>query len=134
MYIQSFLIFKEDPWSSTKRQLLLLLLSQISHVQTFATLWIVAHQAPLSMGFSRQQYWNRLPWPPPGDLPNPGIESWSLMSPALQVDSLLLSHHGSPNYSYPCLMFAVPAQPRNKLNWNKHNHLPGQSLNSQYLK
>ena len=134
MYIQSFLIFKEAPGSSTNIQLLLLLLSQISHVQIFATLWIVAHQAPLSLGFSRQQYWNRLPWPPPGDLPNPGIESWSLMSPALQVDSLLLSHHGSPHYSYPSLMFAVPAQPRNKLNWNKHNHLPGQSLNSQYLK
>ena len=49
------------------------------------TLWTVAHQAPLSMGFSRQEYWSGLPCPAPGDLPNPGIEP---RSPALQVDSL----------------------------------------------
>ena len=48
-----------------------------------ATLWTVACQAPLSMGFSRQEYWSGLPCPPPGDLPNPGIEPASLMSPAL---------------------------------------------------
>ena len=48
-----------------------------SHVQFFATPWTVAHQAPLSMGFSRQEYWSRLPFPPPGDLPNPGIKSTS---------------------------------------------------------
>ena len=45
--------------------------------------WTVAHQAPLSMGFSRQEYWSELPFPLPGDLPNPGIESMSLKSPAL---------------------------------------------------
>ena len=45
-------------------------------------LWTVAHQAPLSMGFCRQEYWSELPFPPPGDLPNPGIEPTSLMSPA----------------------------------------------------
>ena len=49
----------------------------------FITLWTVAHQAPLSMGFSRQEYWSGLPCPPPGDLPNPGIEPMSLTSPAL---------------------------------------------------
>ena len=49
------------------------------------TPWTVAHQAPLSMGLSRQAYWTRLPFPSPGDLPNPGIEP---RSPALQVDSL----------------------------------------------
>ena len=49
----------------------------------FATLWAVAHQAPLPMGFSRQEYWSGLPCPPPGNLPNPGIELASLMSPAL---------------------------------------------------
>ena len=43
-------------------------------VQLFATLWTVAHQAPLSMGFSRQEYWSGLPCPPPGDLPDPGIK------------------------------------------------------------
>ena len=49
----------------------------------FATLWTVAHQAPLSMKFSRQEYWSGLPFPPPGDLPDPGIEPASLISPAL---------------------------------------------------
>ena len=48
-----------------------------------ATLWTVAHRAPLSMDFSRQEYWSRLPCPPPGDLPNPGIKLASLTSPAL---------------------------------------------------
>ena len=45
--------------------------------------WTVAHEAPLSMGFSRQEYWSGLPCPPPGDLPDPGTERVSLMSPAL---------------------------------------------------
>ena len=54
-----------------------------SCVQLFVTLWTVARQAPLFMGFSRQEYWSGLPFPSPGDLPNPGIESASLMSPAL---------------------------------------------------
>ena len=52
---------------------------------TLTTPWTVAHQAPLSMGFSRQEYWSGLPFPPPGDLPDPGIK---LLSPALQADSL----------------------------------------------
>ena len=47
----------------------------------------------MSMGFTRQEYWSGLPFPPPGDLPDPGIKS---ASPALQADSLLLSHQGSP--------------------------------------
>ena len=50
---------------------------------SYTTLWPIARQAPLSMGFSRQEHWNRLPCPPPGDLPDPGIEPLSLMSPAL---------------------------------------------------
>ena len=49
------------------------------------TPWTAAHQAPLSMGFPRQEYWSGLPCPPPGDLPNPGIKA---RSPALQADSL----------------------------------------------
>ena len=64
----------------------LCVLSHFSHIQLFVTLWAVAHQAPLSMGFSRQEYWSGLPCPPPGDLPHPGTKSGS---PALQVDSLL---------------------------------------------
>ena len=55
----------------------------LSHVRLFAAPWTVACQAPLSMGFSRQEYWNRLPFPPPGDLPNPGIEAESLVPPEL---------------------------------------------------
>ena len=52
-------------------------------------------QAPLSVGFSRQEYWSELPCPPPGDLPDPGIEPGSPVAPALQAQSLLLSHQGS---------------------------------------
>ena len=58
-------------------------LSCFSHVQLSAILWTVAHQVPLSMGFFRQEYWNGLPYSPLGDLPDPGIEPGSLMSPAL---------------------------------------------------
>ena len=53
-------------------------------------------QAPLSMEFCRQEYWSELPFSTPGDLPNPGIEPVSLLSAALEVDSLPLSHLGSP--------------------------------------
>ena len=55
-------------------------ISHFSHVHLFATPWTVAHQALLSMGFSRQGYWSRLPCPPPGDLPHPGIKPWSYVS------------------------------------------------------
>ena len=57
--------------------------SSFSHVQLFVTPWTVGHQAPLFMRVSRQEYRSGLPSPPPGDLPDPGIESVSLMSPAL---------------------------------------------------
>ena len=69
-------------------------LSHFSLVQLFATPWTVAHQAPLSMGFSRQEYWNGLPCPSPEDLPEPGIESASPASPALQADSLITEPPG----------------------------------------
>ena len=59
------------------------MLSHFSHVQLFATLCTAAHQVPLSTGFSSQEYWSGLPFPPPEDLSNPGIEPVSLMSPAL---------------------------------------------------
>ena len=58
------------------------MLSRFSHVRLFATLWTVARQAPLSMRFSRQEYWSVLPCPPPGDLPHPGIEPGSPAAPA----------------------------------------------------
>ena len=55
----------------------------LSRVLLFAILWTIAHQAPLAMGFSKQEYWSWLPFPSPGDLPDPGIEPPSLSSPAL---------------------------------------------------
>ena len=55
--------------------------------------WTVAHQAPPSMGFSRQEYWSGLPFPSPGDLPNPGIEP---RSPTLQADALTSAPPGKP--------------------------------------
>ena len=57
----------------------------LSRVRLFATPWTVAYKAPLSMGFSRQEYWSGLPFPSPGDLPDPGIEPGS---PAFQAYSL----------------------------------------------
>ena len=63
---------------SYKYTFMLLLLSPLNHVQLFATPWTVAHQAPLSMGFSRQEHWSGLPCPPPGDLPHPRFEPTSL--------------------------------------------------------
>ena len=68
----------------------------LSCVRLFVTLWTVAHQAPLSMGFPRQEYWSRLPFPPPGDLPDPGIEPASAMSPALAGRSFTTEPPGKP--------------------------------------
>jgi len=67
------------------------------------TLWVAAHQVPASMGFSQKVYWSGLPFPSLGDLPDPGIKRESPVSPALQVDSLLLSHMGANSIYYPCL-------------------------------
>ena len=61
----------------------------LSYVRLSVTLWTVAYQAPLSVGFSHQEYWSEFPFPPPEDLLDPGIEP---ASPVLQEDSLLLSH------------------------------------------
>ena len=68
-------------------------INRYSRVRLFATPWTVAYQAPPSMGFSRQEYWSGLPFPSPGDLPNPGIEPGS---PALQADALLSEPLGKP--------------------------------------
>ena len=70
----------------------------LSRFQLFETAWTVAHQAPLSMRFSRQRYWSGLPFPSLGDLPNPGIKP---RSPALQADSLLTELQGK---AYYCLI------------------------------
>ena len=69
----------------------LCVLSRFSGVRLFETLWTVAHQGPLSMGSSRQEYWSGLLFTSPGDLPDPGIEPASLASPALAVGFFVTS-------------------------------------------
>ena len=69
----------------------------LSHVWLFVTPWTVAHQAPPSLEFSRQEYWSGLPLPSPGDLPDPGIE---LGSPALQADTLPSEPPGKHQLTY----------------------------------
>ena len=71
----------------------------LSRVRLFATPWTVAYQAPPSMGFSRQECWNGLPFPSPGDLPDPGIEPGS---PALQADALPSETPGKPLQTGRC--------------------------------
>ena len=68
-------------------------MKSLRHVWLFATLWTVAHQAPPSMGFSRQEYWSGLPFPSPEDLPDPGIKP---RSPTLQADALTSEPPGKP--------------------------------------
>ena len=72
------------------------MLNRFSHVQLFAILRTVNHQAPLSMGFPRQDYWRGWLLPPPGDLPNPGMEPASLMSPALAGGFFTVAPLGKP--------------------------------------
>ena len=67
----------------------------LSRVQLFATPWTSACQAPLSMGFSRQEYWSGFPFPPPGDLPDPGIKPTSPVSLALAGGFFTTCHLGS---------------------------------------
>ena len=84
----------------------------LSRVQFFTTPWTVAYQAPLSMGFSRQEYWSGLPFPSPRDLPNLGIEPGSL---ALQT-LYCLSHQKSPTSLIQTLNELVSVTRNNK--WN----------------
>ena len=79
----AFMIYLSD---DNQVLLNLVVVKSLSCVRLFVTPWTVAYQAPQSMGFSRQEYWSGLPFPSPGDLPNPGIEP---RSPALQADALL---------------------------------------------
>ena len=76
----------------------------LSPVQLFATPWTVAYQALLSMGFSRQEYWSRLPFPSPGDFPDPGIQPGS---PTLEADALTSEPPGKPKYSFEPLFWVV---------------------------
>ena len=114
------------------------MLSCFSSVQLCATPWTVACQAPLSMGFSRQESWSGLPFPSPGDLPDPGIEPGS---PALQAGSLLSEpptkpvfqgRHHFPKTLLTRLRTANPASlclkgPFRRVRCNKQAHSPGSS-------
>ena len=80
----------------------MLMLSHFSHVEIYVTSWTITYQAPLSIGFSWQEYWSGLPYPPPGDLPDPGIKPASPGLLLYQVDSLPLSHKGSP-FMHVCI-------------------------------
>ena len=82
------------------------MLSHFIGVQLFATPWTVAHQAPLSMGFPRQEYWSRVLFPLPGDLPHPGIDPVSLTSPAL-AGGLFITR--APWESPPSISKALPS-------------------------
>ena len=74
---------QNGPSTAFSIKLMWCVVSHFSRVQLFATPWAVVHQASLSMGLSRQENWSGLPFPSPGDIPDPGIESVSLVSPAL---------------------------------------------------
>ena len=80
-------------------------LSCLSHVLLYVTLWTVAHQAHLSMEFSRQEYWSGLAFPSPGDLPDSGIKPGS---PALQADSLPSEPPGKPKFSVSSPLSHIP--------------------------
>ena len=75
---------------------LLFVVQSLSYVRLFVTPWTAAHQAPLSMGFSRQEFWSGLPFPSPGNIPEPGIR---LCLQHWKVDSLPLSNLGSPSFT-----------------------------------
>ena len=89
----------QDSWDSKPFSIMIGIMNCevkfLSHVQLFVAPWTVAYKAPLSMDFSRQAYWSGLPFPSPGDLPDPGIKS---RSPALQADALSSEPPGKPDY------------------------------------
>ena len=104
----------------------------LSHVPLFATPWTIAYQAPLSMEFSRQAYWSGLPFPSPGDLPDPGIKPGS---PTFQADALLSEPPGKPSAQRlfdldwkPCPLQANQDQKESKNPVTCHcgQHIPGQ--------
>ena len=95
---------KAEAWSEVfqfSAQELRTVWTVLSHGRLFVTLWTVAHQALLSMGFSRQGYWGGLPFYPPGDLPDPGIKSASLASPVLAGGFFTTASPGLPGPGWP---------------------------------
>ena len=92
------------------------MLSHLSRVQLFVTPWTVAHQAPVSMGVSRQEHWSGLPFPPPGDLPDPGAEPAPPVSPVSASRLFTTEPPGKPpngvlslHCNYPCAGLAPPS-------------------------
>ena len=90
------------------------------------TPWTVAHQAPLSMGFPRQEYWSGLSFSPPEDLPDPGTEPMSL---ALQEESLPLSHLESPVYVCTCLYLSARVMSGKKQCYMESHSFTGWKMN-----
>ena len=99
-------------------------LSHFSRVWLFAKLWTIAHQAPLSTGFSRQEYWSGLPCPPPGDLSKPGTEPLSLVSLAL-ADVFFTTHATCLKVLQYCFCFMFQGFGGRHLG----SYLPDQGLN-----
>ena len=85
-------------------------LSHSSHVQPLATLWTISCHAPLSMGFSRQEYWTGLPCPPPGNLPDPGLKPASSVIPCIAGGFFTTEAPGKPmlslSWHLSCLVFS----------------------------
>ena len=109
------------------------MLSHFSHVWLFTTSGTVAHQAPLSVGFFRQEYWSGLPCPPPGYLPNPGMKPVSLMSPALAgrffTTSTTWKALASPPFPNNCLNLPIGTQGKSwgwmkVVSYNQRNRVP----------
>ena len=101
----------------------------LSHVWLFVTLWTMASQIPLSMGFLRQEYWNRLPFPSPSYLPNAGIEP---RSPASEADSLPSELSRKLNYSLKWLMLNLVLLPKENA-WFKSKFFVVFHVNSKCL-
>ena len=100
----------------------------LSHVQLLATPWIISHQAPLSMGFSRQEYKSGLPFPPPGVLLDPWIKPRSHLFPALAGDSLPLCHLGSPPNTHISYIHKHTYPHIHSTHTHTHTHFPDGSV------
>ena len=107
------------------------MLSRFSRVRLFATPWTVSHQAPLSMGFSRQEYWDGLPFPSRGNLPDPGLKPGS---PVLQGDSLLAKAPGKPSLAETLPQIHLGSSPKGQPTTALHHwflFIPGDLVSVQ---
>ena len=106
-------------------------MKSLSRVRLFGTPWTVVHQVPPSVGFPRQEYWSGLPFPSPGDLPDPGIEPMSPAFPALAGRFFTLCHLGSPHkmVQFSCSVMSNSLQ----VHRLQHTRFPLSITNSQSL-